>query len=266
MDNITHSLTGLALARSGLHRFSPHATALLVISANIPDADFAYVVRGSLRYFEVHRGYSHSALLLPLTALLPVLLVAAFFCRPLPWRNAWLLSSIGVASHLLLDWTNSYGIRLLLPVSSQWFYLDLNGLYDIVILAVLLFAAIWPLFSQLVSGEIGGRSSAGQALALFALAFFVLFDGGRAVMHSRAVAQLESRLYDDAPPIRAAALPDPFNPFRWRGVVETERGYQVSELNAWSASGLEASATYFKPAVTRWYRSAKATEPFARSA
>ena len=40
------------------------------------------------------------------------------------------MCGLGVASHLLLDWTNSYGIRLLFPFSLQWFHLDLNALTD----------------------------------------------------------------------------------------------------------------------------------------
>ena len=262
MDNVTHSLTGLALARVGLRRFSPHATALLIVSANAPDADIIAVSRGALSYFEVHRGYTHSLLCLPLMALLSVAVIAAIFRSRLVWLNAWLLCCIGVASHLLLDWTNSYGIRLLLPFSSRWFHLDLNSLYDGSILAVLLFAAVWPLFSRLVSSEIGDRVGAGGGLAGFALIFFLLFDCGRAVLHSRAVARLESRLYDDAPALQAAALPEPFTPFRWMGIVETATTYQRMSIDALSQSDVPQGETFYKPALTAAYLSAQATEPF----
>ncbi len=39
MDNLTHSLVGLALAESGLRRRTALATATLVIGANVPDID-----------------------------------------------------------------------------------------------------------------------------------------------------------------------------------------------------------------------------------
>ena len=185
MDNVTHSLTGLALARVGLNRFSPHATALLILSANAPDADILAVTRGALPYFEAHRGYTHSILLLPVMALVTVLVVAAVSQRRLSWLNAWLLCCVGVGSHLLIDWTNSYGVRFLLPFSSRWFHLDLNNLYDASIMAVLLFAAVWPFFSKLVSQEIGSRSGRGRGVAAVALVFFVLFDCGRAILHGR---------------------------------------------------------------------------------
>src|SRR5438270_3371438 len=153
MDNLTHSLTGFALSRAGLDRFCPRAVPLLVLSANAPDADIVALSAGGLRYFEAHRGYTHSFLLLPVLAVLPVLVVSAAFRQRLPWRQAWLLSCLGILSHLLIDSTNSYGVRLLLPFSSRWFYLDLNSLYDAWILAVLLLAALWPLFTLLVNRE-----------------------------------------------------------------------------------------------------------------
>ncbi|MGH9654381.1 MAG: metal-dependent hydrolase, partial [Bryobacteraceae bacterium] len=209
MDNLTHSLIGLVLARAGLNRFSPCATLLLLISANIPDIDIVALGWGPLRYFEIHRGYTHSLVGLPLMALLSVLLTAALCRRKLPWFRAWLICVAGVGSHLLLDWTNDYGIRLLLPFSSRWFALDLNSLVDVVILCALAIAAIWPLLAHLVGAEIGERKKrpAGRRIAIAALVFVVLFDGGRAVLHARAEAQLWSRLYQNVLPLRTAALP-----------------------------------------------------------
>lgn len=131
MDNITHSLTGLALSRAGLDRFCPRAVWLLLLSANAPDADIGVASQGAFRYLEAHRGYTHSLVAVPLLAVLTVGVVAAISREKLPWFRAWLLSVAGLVSHLLLDWTNSYGIRLCLPFSSRWFHLDLNSLFDI---------------------------------------------------------------------------------------------------------------------------------------
>ncbi len=263
MDNLTHSLTGLALSRAGLDRLCPRAVWLLVLSANAPDADIAVVPQGAFRYLEVHRGYTHSLLGLPVMAALAVLAVAAISRKRLPWFRAWLICVLGVASHLLLDWTNSYGVRLLLPFSSRWFFLDLNSLYDGFILAVLIFAAVWPLFSRLVTREIGAqRSSRGRAIALFALAFFLFFDLGRLLLHNRVVAQLESRLYDGMVPLRTAALPDPFNPLRWTTVVETPGTYQLLVANAIAQPDGQTPAIFYKPPVTASLAAVRAVDPF----
>lgn len=262
MDNITHSLTGLALARGGLNRFSPHATLLLVLSANAPDVDIVVLSRGGLAYLEAHRGYTHSLLCLPILAFFCVLVTATIVRERLPWRNAWLLCCVGIASHLLMDWTNSYGIRLLLPFSSRWSHLDWNSLTDIYILAALVLAAVWPIFARLVSREIGARPGRGQAISISALAFFVLFDGARATLHNRAIAQLESRLYNDAPPIRTAALPGAGNPLRWAGIVETAVAYRVLDVNSLGPLDLEDSTPFYKPPLTPALERAKSTDAF----
>lgn len=263
MDNITHSLTGLALSRTGLDRFCPRAVWLLIISANAPDADIVVAPEGAFRYLEVHRGYTHSLAGLPCMAALTMVVIAAIFRQRLPWFRAWLICLIGVASHLLLDVTNSYGVRLLLPFSSRWSHLDLNGLYDVWILAVLAFAAIWPLFSRLVTREIGdGRSSASRSLAIFALSFFLLFDFGRWILHERALMQLESRLYDGAPPQQAAALPDAFSPLRWTGIVETQTAYLLTAVNPMGSFNLSYPAIFYKPAITATLETGRSNDPF----
>jgi inner membrane protein len=41
-----------------------------------------------------------------------------------------LLSYIGVLLHVFMDWTNSYGVRLLMPFSDRWFYGDALYIVD----------------------------------------------------------------------------------------------------------------------------------------
>ena len=85
---------------------------------------------------------------------------------------AWGIALIGVASHLLLDWTNVYGIRLLFPFSSQWFHLDLINLFDLIVWVVLLLAWLGPLMGKLVSGEIGAKREPGAAWRFSRCRFF----------------------------------------------------------------------------------------------
>ena len=227
MDNLTHSLVGLALSRAGLNRLSPHATALMLLSANAPDLDIAALAGGELSYLEAHRGYSHSLIALPALAAFATVLVALSFRSRLRWARAFGACCIGIASHLLLDYTNDYGIRLLLPFSPRWLHLDIVSLYDVVLWTVLLLAAAWPWFSRLVGGEIGGGGTAGKGLARFALIFLVVFDCTRLYLHHLAVEQLQARLYDEAPAVTAAALPHAVNPLAWTGVAESSRAHYL---------------------------------------
>jgi inner membrane protein len=96
-----------------------------------------------------------------------------------------------------------------------------------------LLCGVAPLLSRLVNTEIGGGRSRypGRGWAIFALLFTLVYNGGRFVAHARAVSTLESRLYDDAPPLRVAAMPSAWNPLSWRGVVETATAAGIYELN-----------------------------------
>jgi hypothetical protein len=140
--------------------------------------------------------------------------------------------------------------------------LDLNSLFDGWILAALLFAVLWPLLARLVSSEIGERAQPGRGTALFALAFFVLFDFARAVLHQRAIAQLDSRLYEDAPPLRTAALPEPFTPLRWTGVVEAAGTYRLYTVNTVGDLKAQAPNIFYKQPPRQSIENAKRTQPF----
>jgi inner membrane protein len=264
MDNLSHSLTGLALARAGLNRLTPRATLLLFLSANIPDIDIASLAKSQFAYLEVHRGLTHSLVAMPILAAVCVAVTAAIYRQRLPWVQAWFVGAIGVASHLLLDWTNSYGIRLFLPFSAQWLHLDLNALTDGPILAALAIAAVWPWLSGLVSGEIGdARKSSGQGIAVAVLLLCGGFEVCRYVVHKRAIAQMESRLYAGAPAIEAAALPTALNPFLWRGIVETQSSWLEFNLSTLGQLNIESARTFFRSPPSEAVAEAKRTPEFS---
>ncbi len=249
MDNITHSLTGLLMSRAGLNRYYPRAGWLLVIAANIPDIDVVTASRGSFVYFEQHRGITHAVAMVPVMALLPVLFMCAISRSMRGWRAAWILSILGVASHLLLDWTNSYGIRFFYPFSSRWFHLDLNNLVELWIWGVFLLACLLPLLGRLVSSEMGAQAGSGRGLAIFALVFVLVFEFGKGLSHQRAIEILNSRVYQGGPPIRAAAFPNTLaNPFEWSGWVERPEFFMhFRTLNVASDFDPGAGTVIYKP-------------------
>jgi len=139
MDNLTHSLVGLAAAKAGLERASPYATIVCVLAANVPDADVLTLADGSLTYLKHHRGITHSiAGTLALGLALPLLFVAAERLAArlrgvqprARLRRLVPASLLLAASHPLLDWTNSYGLRPFLPWSGRWYYGDLVFVID----------------------------------------------------------------------------------------------------------------------------------------
>src|SRR5437870_9374053 len=61
MDNLAHSLVGLAAAKAGLERLSPSATAACILAANAADTDFISVFFGGRwTLLQNHRGITHS--------------------------------------------------------------------------------------------------------------------------------------------------------------------------------------------------------------
>ncbi len=223
MDPLTHTLTGLALSRAGLNRLNAYATPILLLAANAPDIDIAALAGGSVSYLHYHRYITHAFFAIPFLAWLPVLVVRLFARKPFDWKWAYLVSVLGVLTHLLMDWTNAYGIRFLLPFSSRWYRLDILSLVDLWIWAVLLIALLAPALARLVSSEIGARPGSGRGWAIVALSFLLLYSCGRFLLHERALATLDSRLYEGAVPVRVAAFPRADSPFRWAGLVETAR-------------------------------------------
>lgn len=135
MDNLTHSLIGAALGQTGLKRKSGLGMAALIIGANIPDLDAGCTIYG-LESLSMRRGLTHGPIaMLVLPAVLTLALIAfdrwqeRRGTRPpdrLPIRPFWLfaLALIGTLSHPLFDWMNNYGVRLLEPFSSRWYYGD----------------------------------------------------------------------------------------------------------------------------------------------
>jgi len=251
VDNITHSLTGILLSRAGFNRVTPQASWVLFLAANAPDIDVVSAFGGSLNYLHYHRHITHSLVMLPVLPLFCVLAVRLLSRQPLNWLGAYGIAFIGVASHLILDLTNIYGVRLLLPFSGRWLRLDTTGVIDFWIWGALLLAMCAPVLARLVNAEIGAstqaKGGARRGFAIFALAFLVLYDSGRYIAHARAVAILESRIYSGSAPRRVAALPASPNPFHWRGLVETPESYVIEEVDLLGEFDPAAGHTFFKP-------------------
>jgi inner membrane protein len=139
VDNLTHSLVGLAAAKAGLERQSPYATFVCVAAANLPDIDIVALAGGPAFYLQHHRGITHSIVgALALAVAFPLL----FYAGERVWarvrgaeprarlKGLLVCSLLLLASHPLLDWTNSYGVRPWLPWDGRWIYGDLLFVVD----------------------------------------------------------------------------------------------------------------------------------------
>jgi inner membrane protein len=226
LDNLTHSLVGLFLARAGCKHLTPRGTAIMVVAANAPDFDAVSWFFGGATYIHYHRNLTHSLIAMPLMALLSVALVRLLGRRKVRWLPAFCIALLAVISHIILDLTNVYGVRLLLPFSGRWFHWDLTPVVDVTIWAVLLLGVAAPALGRLVGSEIGERrEGAGNAgWAVTALFLLASYDYGRSVAHDRAVAAVDSHTYNGLAPRRSGAFPSA-NPLVWTGVVELSNAF-----------------------------------------
>lgn len=139
MDPVCHSLAGLMMGQAGLRRRTPLALSTLVLAANGPDIDVVTMVTTDVWMF-YRRGWTHGPIAMVVLPLATTALVLAFDrlvrrrrrpgAPPARATAVLLLAAIGTLSHPLLDFMNSYGIRLLMPFSGRWFYGDALYIVD----------------------------------------------------------------------------------------------------------------------------------------
>jgi inner membrane protein len=250
VDNLTHTLTALALSQAGLNRKTRFAALALVLGANLPDADMLTRVAGTATYLKYHRGITHSILGVTVLAVLLAGIIYYFGRRAAPKRSAppldgrWLLGIclIATSSNLLLDFTNAYGVRPFLPFSGRWYAWDIMFILDPLLLLLLALGLGLSLLLQLVSEEVGSRKPAFRGGAIFSLCVLVLLWGIRDFAHRRVLGMLDAHTYGGENSRHVGAFPTPSNPFAWTGVVETDSMFHVLPANALAAD-VDAEST-----------------------
>ncbi len=245
MDNVTHTLTALALSHVGLKGKTRFATVTLIIGSNLPDVDIVTRFGGSVTYLKYHRGISHSLVGATILAALLFGLVYYLGRKAAPPKRGpllngpWLFTAawIATASHVLLDFTNHYGIRPFLPFSGRWYAWDIMFILDPVLWGLLAAGLGLPALFRLISEEVGAKKPGYRRGAIFSLCCLLLLWGVRDVAHRRVLTLLDSHTYRGENSLRRGAFPSPANPFEWTGVVETD-----SALFALPANALESDA------------------------
>ncbi|HEY4931680.1 MAG TPA: metal-dependent hydrolase [Terriglobales bacterium] len=275
MEPVTHFLTGACMGRAGINRKTALATLTMVLASEAADLDVLWAVKGPIAAFQHHRGITHSFVGVPFVAAATlgfVYLLHHFWLRhrpakpsspPLRWGYLYFLALLAALSHLLLDYTTAYGIRLLEPFNWRWYSWDIVFIVEPIILLALILGLVMPSLFGLINQEIGARSKGprGRGGAIFALVCVVLIWGFRDFEHRRALNAMGSVLYQRAVPIKMGAYPYWVNPFRWHGVVETDNFFQTVPVNSMvpEVDAQGEAHTYFKPEETPVTQAAKSS-------
>jgi inner membrane protein len=258
MEPITHMLTGAVLARSGFNRKSAYMTAAMVIAAELPDIDTAWGVLGPVAGFGHHRGITHTFLGIPFEAAL-----VTWVCwqvhrrRKQPPETApnwvWIYagSLLALLSHLLLDWTNNYGVRPFFPFNPHWYAGSFVFIFEPVLFGLLLVALVAPALFGLINSEVGARKERfrGQGWAIAALLGVAALYGWRYTEHAKAIALVQQNEPEGTTSVFAS--PHPGNPFVWSTVSDTPGFYQLGTVDTRRGIALPPSPsdTIYKPEV-----------------
>jgi inner membrane protein len=244
LEPLTHFLTGACLGRAGLNSRTALATATLTLAAEAPDLDVLGRFGGPAFGFAHHRGFTHSFLGVPIDAAVVlgfVYLIWRWRGRkvkdpklPPRWGLLFFYACLAGLSHILLDFTNNYGVRPFWPFSEKWYSWDIVFIFEPIMFAILLLGLIVPPLFSLIDKEIGARSRKprGRVAATMALIGVVLLWGLRDFEHRRAVNALAARTYENAEPLRVSAYPALASPFRWYGVVETPAFFALAPVDS----------------------------------
>jgi len=307
MEPITHFMTGACLARAGFNRKAAYATLAMTLAAEAPDLDILWSADGPVASFQHHRGITHTLVGLPFEGLIvlgAVWLIHRYRLRraskaqpppadpssptdrpivrpltaaPLRWGRLYGFVLIALLSHILLDWTNNYGVRPFFPFNPRWYAGSIVFIFEPVLFATLLLALVAPALFGLVGSEVGAPRPVfrGRGWAIFALVAMVSLWGWRAVEHSTAIRIASNAAYGpvelpastSAPQLpvapilvlRVTASPYPGNPFLWHTVAETPAFYQAATVDS-SAQTLATNPEqdlFYKPRATPAIRAAK---------
>jgi inner membrane protein len=232
------------MGRAGLNRQTALATLTLTLAAEAPDLDVLGSFGGRAFAFAHHRGFTHSFLGVPLVSVVVIAFVYLVWrlrgrktsdpSLPPRWGVLFLFACLAGFSHILLDFTNNYGVRPFWPFSERWYSWDIVFIIEPLILLFLILGLIAPSIFALIDQELGARKRGprGRFAATLALIGIVLTWGVRDYEHRRAVNALESRDYNGIDPLRVSAYPKPIDPFHWFGVVEAPAFFALAPVNS----------------------------------
>jgi inner membrane protein len=262
VDNLCHSLVGAALSGAGFRRRTGLATATMIIGANLPDVDaIVYVLRGGASALAFRRGWTHGILAM---VVLPILLTGIMLWvglardarrarkrRPVGTRvvpsQLLLVAAISIWTHPLFDLFNTYGVRLLMPFSSRWFYGDTLFIVDPWIWLALGVGAFISIRRALAvpvgaaSPKVMARVHRPARVAVFSVAAYIAVMAasswiGRVIVERQAVAA--------GGPVaeRVMVAPDPVTPFTRSVIRDVGRSYELGRLTWWPSPRYAASS------------------------
>jgi inner membrane protein len=237
LEPITHFLTGAVLARAGFNRKTALATATMTLAAEAPDLDVLWGFKGPVVGFAHHRGFTHSFLgMILVCGVVTGFMYLVWRLRgrktkipnlPPRWGLLFLFAYIAGLSHILLDYTNNYGVRPFWPFWEKWYSWDIIFIVEPALYVILVAGLVLPVIFSRHEALPRGRRFA--VVALFCVAgLYAVRDHE----HRRAVYALQQLRFKAEMPVRASAYPYYWNIFRWYAVAETKDFFASADIDS----------------------------------
>ena len=245
MEPITHFLTGACIGRAGFNRKTACATVVATLAAEAADLDVFWGIRGPVEELKHHRGITHTFLGAPFVALVIVAISrrllylaparppaspnvdsipASPACRRLRWGWLYLTALVAAFSHILLDWTNNYGVRPFFPFNPRWYEGSFMFIAEPVLWGIFLIALVLPWLFGLADREIGARRTPFRGPQLGHLRPHRQLHRSAAGAGRSTPTPAPCSRTSRSPPRPSCAWPSSpilINPWRWHAILET---------------------------------------------
>ena len=142
----------------------------MTLAAEAPDLDMIGQLRGPVFGFAHHRGFTHSFLgLLIVAGAVVAFMYGIWRLRGRKtgsgiaprWGLLFVCAYIAGLSHILLDFTNNYGVRPFWPFWEKWYSWDIVFIVEPILLGLLVAGLVLPALFGLINEEIGARQHEG---------------------------------------------------------------------------------------------------------
>lgn len=168
MDNVTHSLIGLAAGEAWAVTRKKERAPLWIASLlanNFPDIDVpigSWLTQDGLSRLLFHRGHTHTLAFIPVQGLVLFFLLWLLYRKKPHFsaRDTLGVVLLGLGLHIFADSWNSYGVHPFWPFDNRWYYGDFVFILEpwiwVILLPPLFFATNSKIFRVLFSIFGGG--------------------------------------------------------------------------------------------------------------
>ena len=214
--------------------------------------DIVFTILGPVAYLELHRGPTHSLLLLPFWALVLSWVLAKILREPRGWRALYGITALGIALHIAGDLITSFGTMILWPLSDMRPGLGTTFIIDLWFSGIILAGLLFSIFFRKTK-----IPSVAASIALCAYVGFGALQKEKALDFGREYARSRGM-----PAADVAAHPRAVSPFNWTVFASDAKEHHFAHINlvrdaprsyaAGAGFVARLDSAFQPPAMARW--------------